>query len=42
MNWLNELEAEHVLYHVAEECKELIAESYYIVISEQKDGIAAE
>ncbi len=42
MNWLNELEPDHSLYHVAEECKEFIAESYYIVTSEQEVSPAAE
>ena len=35
MDWLNSLDTEHALYEVAEECKEFMAESYYLLISEQ-------
>lgn len=39
MDWLNDLETEHALYDVADECKEFIAESYYLLISEQQQDV---
>ena len=36
MDWLNQLETEHALYDVVEECKEFTVESYYLLIAEQK------
>ena len=38
MDWLSELETEHALFDVAEECKKLMAESYYLLISDQQQG----
>ena len=31
MDWLSDLEAEHALFDVAEECKEFMAESILLV-----------
>ena len=39
MDWLSDLEAEHALFDVAEECKEFMAESYYLLISEQQQDV---
>ncbi|WP_299726951.1 hypothetical protein [uncultured Endozoicomonas sp.] len=36
MDWLSDLDTEHALFDVAEECKEFMAESYYLLISEQQ------
>ncbi|WP_256484814.1 hypothetical protein [Endozoicomonas sp. 4G] len=36
MNWLTQLNTEHTLYAVADECIEHLSESYYLVITEQK------
>ncbi|WOG25415.1 hypothetical protein [Endozoicomonas sp. 8E] len=36
MNWLTQLNTEHTLYSVADECIENTSESYYLIIAEQK------
>lgn len=36
MNWLTQLNTDHTLFEVADECLENAAESYYVLISEQK------
>ncbi|WP_257254857.1 MULTISPECIES: hypothetical protein [unclassified Endozoicomonas] len=36
MNWLTQLDTEHTLFAVADECIENTSESYYLIIAEQK------
>jgi hypothetical protein len=36
MNWLTQLNNDHTLYEVADECLGHMSESYYMIIAEQK------
>ncbi|MGI9275538.1 MAG: hypothetical protein ACR2PT_11925 [Endozoicomonas sp.] len=38
MNWLTDLDSDHSLYEVADECIEWVMESYYLIQAEQKQG----
>ncbi|WP_269077859.1 hypothetical protein [Endozoicomonas montiporae] len=37
MNWLTNLNKDHSLYKVADECLQRVMESYYLIQTEQKE-----
>lgn len=37
MNWLNDLDQNDALYGLADECRQRLVESYYLIFSEPLD-----